>query len=204
MPLAPLTSKEILGSGVSVKEEFNEDVTEEIKGEPFEYEYEVINKVCNVNVIHEVIYFMIFDLRHEANAKVSCNLVKGLGEPYSCETCNTAISGKHNLRENHTAVKFGDKTFSRKSSRGETHESHTKKKCITVKFCKKTFPERKRPFSLRICEYIEEKTYTAVIFVRKTFHIEVVCIRSHMRLHTNEKPYSCEICNKGFHRKTIY
>jgi len=54
MPLAPLTDKEIFGIRVSIKEEFNEDVSEEtcvdIKEEPFEYTDEVSDELSDLEV----------------------------------------------------------------------------------------------------------------------------------------------------------
>ncbi|XP_037772921.1 uncharacterized protein LOC119568461 [Penaeus monodon] len=73
MPLAPLSGKEIVGTGVSVKEELSEDVTDdaclEIKEEPLDGD-EARNDVCNVNVMHESHFFHnLHDLRHESHAK---------------------------------------------------------------------------------------------------------------------------------------
>ncbi|XP_037773047.1 zinc finger protein 79-like [Penaeus monodon] len=192
--LAPLTGKEILGIGV--KEEFSEDVAEDtcldMKEEPLDYGDETRNGVCNVNVLHGSHFFHnLHDLRPEAHAKDSCNLVQDGNDmsknllrymrthtkekPYSCEICNKAFSYKSSL---------------------EIHmRRHRKEKTYSCEICNKAFYLKSHVVRhMRV--HTKEKPYSCEI-CNKAFSYRASQV-SHMRLHTQEKPYSCEICNKHF------
>ncbi|XP_037773050.1 zinc finger protein 233-like [Penaeus monodon] len=101
MPSAPFTGKEISSTGVSVKEELSEDVTDDtclkIKEEPLDYGDEPRNEVCNVNVIRENLFLHNpLDLRHKSYAKDSCNLVQDCNDmskvPFRAKDCGKTCS----------------------------------------------------------------------------------------------------------------
>ncbi|XP_037773021.1 zinc finger protein 568-like [Penaeus monodon] len=212
MPSAPFTGKEIVGTGVRVKEELSEDVTEdtclEIKEEPLDYGDEPRNEVCNKNVIREnLLLHNPLDLRYESYAKYSCNLVQDGNAmskvPFGVKDCGKTCSSdevqvmyEERLKED-TQLKLEStrkcfacqvcgKELSKESHIRIHMRVHTKEKPYNFDICNKTFPSKsdlERHESCEICN--------------NTFSWKKNLLR-HMRTHTKEKPYSCEICNKAF------
>ncbi|XP_037772997.1 zinc finger protein 32-like [Penaeus monodon] len=200
MPLASVRGKEIFGTGISIKEEFSEYVTEdsclEIKEEPLDYGDEARNEVCNVNVIHESHFFHnLHDVSHDAHAKDSCNLVQycnvkerlkedtqlkveSTKKCFACEVCGKELSQKR-----HVSIHM---------------RVHTREKPYNCETCYKTFPS-KGDLEKHGDIHIKEKPYNCEI-CSKTFSYKSSFLK-HMIMHTEEKPYSCELCNKAFSRK---
>ncbi|XP_037772988.1 zinc finger protein 510-like [Penaeus monodon] len=137
---AELRVQEIFGTGVSIKEELQEGVTDEtcleIKDEPLDFGDETMNEASDAKVIHE------------ANAKDSCNLVHYchgmLRLPFVAENCGNQCSGeneniyKERLKEdaqlkmkarlNQFVCEVCGKNFSQKSHLNVHVRVHTKEK----------------------------------------------------------------------------
>ncbi|XP_037773030.1 zinc finger protein 594-like [Penaeus monodon] len=217
LPSAPLTGKEIVGTGVSFIEELIEDVTEdtclEIKEELLDYGDEARNDLCNMNIIHESHFFHnLPDLRHEAHAKDLCNLVQDCNDMSkvsfgakdcgkTCSSDGVQVCGKELSKESHIRIHM---------------RVHTKEKPYNFDICNKTFPSKsdlERHESCEICNnafscnlvahirgHTKEKPYCCEN-CNKAFSYKG-SLEIHMRRHRKEKTYSCEICNKAFYLKS--
>ncbi|XP_037772939.1 gastrula zinc finger protein XlCGF67.1-like [Penaeus monodon] len=183
VPQDPLTNEETFSTGVSIKEEPIDSVTEEtcldIKEEPLDCEDEMRDEVSDVKVKRECHIFQnLHDLRHKAKAKELCDLVQkcndmlgvpfvvGKGKPYSCEICN--------------------KTFSVKSHLVRHMRVHTKEKPYSCEICSKAFTE-KCTLIRHMRVHTKEKPYSCEI-CSKAFSHKQIMVR-HMRIHTREKPF---------------
>ncbi|XP_037774942.1 zinc finger protein 37-like [Penaeus monodon] len=148
MPLPPLMDEEIPSTGVSVKEELREDISEdtclEIKEEQFDYADKKRDEVSDVKGSHECLVFHnLHDLRHEANDEK--------------DSCNLAQNHDDVLRVPLIVEDYGNQCS---SDQGMHTESHT--------------------------EDIEPK------WKRQSYLV------IHVRVHTKEKPYTCEFATRLF------
>ncbi|XP_037773036.1 zinc finger protein 383-like [Penaeus monodon] len=197
--------KEIVGIGVSIKEELIEDVTEdtclEIKEEPLDYGDETRNGVCNVNVIHESHFcHNLHDLRPEAHAKDSCNLVQDCNDmskvQFGAKDCGK--TWKVESTRKCFACEVCGKEVSQKSHINFHMGFHTMEMPYNCEICNKTFPS-KSDLEKHVDVHTEGKLYNCEI-CSKVFSYEPSFF-NHMLMHTVEKPYSYEICNKVISQK---
>nr|XP_027210847.1 zinc finger protein 271-like [Penaeus vannamei] len=192
IPLALLKDKEILGTGVSIKEELNEGVTEEIlqiKEELFDHADEGRDEV---EVKHEFLSFQdLQDLRHKTKEKDSCDI----------EDCNTLSRASIVAEENKKKCSSEeDQTKQKESCTEVTHRKVARKlKRFLCEVCGKTF-RNNTDLKIHLRVHTKEKPYSCDI-CNKDFSTKKGIVR-HIRVHTKEKPYSCEFCNKAFSRKS--
>jgi len=200
-PLAPATDEEIFSTGGSIKEEFTEYISEdacfEIKEEQFDYADKEKDEVNDVKMAQECLFFPnLHDLRHEAYAKDSYNLVQDrddiLRPPLILDNYGNRGSSD------------GDQAMHNESRKEDTNLTsnhiivHPKEKPYSCEICNKLFSKKfKLVYHMRV--HTKEKPYSCEI-CNKSFLSKSDLVR-HIRIHTNEKPYSCEICNKAFSRK---
>ncbi|XP_047468534.1 zinc finger protein 84-like, partial [Penaeus chinensis] len=225
MPLAPLTDEEIYGTGVSIKEELNEEISEdtciEIKEEPFDFADKEIDEVNDEKLKHKYLYFHNLDeLRHESNTKNTCKLVQDrngmlLRATFMTENSLNKISSdgdqamhKENLKQDtqpkveatlkRFACEVYGKKFSQKRNFNIIMRVHTKEKPFSCEICSKTFYQKHKLINhMRV--HTKEKPFSCET-CSKAFSEKGSLVR-HMRVHTKEKPFSCEICSKAFSEK---
>ncbi|XP_063607246.1 zinc finger and BTB domain-containing protein 24-like [Penaeus indicus] len=168
MPLAPPTDKEIFSTGVSIKEELTEYISEdtcvEIKDEQFDYADKERDEVKDVKVTHGCFsVHNLHDMMYEAKEKDSYNLDRDdmLGTPL------IAAHYGHKRSSDRVKAKHKESRIEDTNHINNDIEFHRQEKPYTGEHCNKVFSSK---FSLGY----------------------------HMRPHTKEKPYSCEICNKAF------
>lgn len=114
--------------------------------------------------------------------------------PHKCDTCG--------------------KSFRRKSSMKEHMHTHMDKKPFACKQCPKTFGSRRgldhhelvhlkgilpdNDPRWKWCEYKKKTVECDICF--KT--LNVYSLKDHKRIHANEKPFKCNVCDKSFRIKT--
>ena len=105
-------------------------------------------------------------------------------KPYTCSVCNKGFAQIGNLRV-HERIHSGDKPY-----------------CCEK--CDKRFKGsgelRKHTVSMHDASLGKTLNCT---FCEKTFHL-LYNLKTHMRIHTGERPYVCEICGKTFRTPTTY
>ncbi|XP_037774672.1 zinc finger protein 383-like, partial [Penaeus monodon] len=180
MPLAPLKDEEIYGTGITIKEELNEDVTKEtyldIKEDPFDYTDEGRDEGSKVKVDlqelrHEGMKGLVYLIQDSTDIDDVCykkiHPINFNDKPYRCQICN--------------------KTFTDTCSISRHMKAHTKKKPYNRKICNKTFSGRGHLLD-HIRVHTEEKPYNCKI-----------CNKT---LRTKKKSNNYEICNKAFSTKS--
>ncbi|XP_037774556.1 zinc finger protein 189-like [Penaeus monodon] len=222
IPLAQLSDEEMLGTGVCIKRELDEGVTEdmylEIKEEPYDYADEAKYKVSEVKVKEEFLFFKdLQDLRQDANEKGSCDFTEDCndissGGPLVAEDCGNRCSSDWDeapLKETYEEVTHGKvdrklkcfscevcgKTFDNKTYIKIHMRVHTKEKPYGCEFCNKAF-SRKSDQVKHKRVHTKERPYSCEI-CKQAFSQKKSLVK-HMRVHTKEKPYICEICNRAF------
>ncbi|XP_037774665.1 zinc finger protein 611-like [Penaeus monodon] len=157
IPLAPLKDEEIYGTGITIKEELNEDVTKEtyldIKEDPFDYTDEGRDEGSKVKVDLQ-------ELRHEANENDLCILIQD-----STDVDDICYKKVHPINFNDKSYRYQicNKTFTCGISRHM--KSHTKKKPYKCKNCNKTFPGNRHLMD-HIRVHTEEKPYNSKICIK--------------------------------------
>ncbi|XP_047489063.1 gastrula zinc finger protein XlCGF71.1-like [Penaeus chinensis] len=139
MPLAPLTDEEFYGTGVSIKKELSEDISEdtciEIKEEQFDYAEKPFScEICNKAFSKKKT--LVQHMRVHTKEK-----------PFSCEICSKAFSDKGTLvkqlrvhtKEKPYSCEICRNTFSQKGSLERHMEVHTKEKPFSCEICSKAF-----------------------------------------------------------------
>ncbi|XP_037774630.1 uncharacterized protein LOC119571360 [Penaeus monodon] len=224
IPLTPYKEEERFSIGVSIKEEINDNITEDtcvdIKEEPLDYADKERAEVSDMKVDHKYLFSHdLHDLRHEVKITDSCNLVQDrsdlLRTLFLAEDCGNKASSdvnqvmhKESLKEdtqpkmeatlNCFVCQVCGKKFSRKSHINIHMRVHTKEKPYRCDICYKDFSQRSNLVShMRV--HTKEKPYSCEI-CNKAFSKRDYIV-THMRVHTKEKPYSCGICNKAFSQK---
>lgn len=194
IPLVPLMDKEIVGTGVSIKEERRgviEEIYLEIKEEPLDHVDEARDEVSEVKVESEFLAFNdLEDPRNEASEKDLCDTI---------EDCNT-LKAPYVVEENEKKGSLAEDQAKQEESHEEvTHRKVNKKfKFIVCEVCGKTI-YRERYIKIHMRVHTKEKPFTCDI-CSKNFTQKSSLVK-HMRVHTNKRPYNCEICNKDFAEK---
>ncbi|XP_037773285.1 zinc finger protein 84-like [Penaeus monodon] len=226
MPLAPLTDKEIFGIRVSIKEEFNEDVSEEtcvdIKEEPFEYTDEDFGKkyisdrdqATNDESYKDATHGKVDGkfVAEKCENKWSSNEDQATYNENYKEVTNgemraelTRIVGKMCYKKV-KPINFNDKPYSMICNKALSDTCniirhmrvHTKENPYICEICSKAF-SRKSHLMEHIRIHTKEKPYSCKI-CNKTFRSRSRLV-NHTRIHTNKRPYSCDICIKAFSEK---
>ncbi|XP_037784751.1 zinc finger protein 484-like [Penaeus monodon] len=194
MPLDPLMDEEIFSRGVSVKEDFNYDVTRDIHEANAKDSCKVVhnrNMLKAPSVTEEYGYKCPSDgdqtiqkgiLKEDTQLKVKATL-----NCFVCEVCSKKFSAKSHITI-HMRV-------------------HTKEKPYSWDICNNAFPSKsdlvkhirvhtkEKPYmSSDLESTYEEKPYCCEICIRPLHKTKLVTYE----VHTKEKPYSCEFATKAF------
>ncbi|XP_037773756.1 zinc finger protein 473 homolog [Penaeus monodon] len=175
IPLAQLSDEEMLGTGVCIKRELDEGVTEdmylEIKEEPYDYADEAKYKAgCNE--------------KGSCDFTEDCNNISS-GAPLVAEDCGNRCSSDWDeapLKETYEEVTHGKvdkklqrflcevcgKTFYNKTYIKIHMRVHTKEKPYSCEFCNKAFSRKSDQVKHK--EYIQRRGHTAVKFASKPSH----------------------------------
>ncbi|XP_037773032.1 zinc finger protein 271-like [Penaeus monodon] len=233
MPSAPFTGKEIVGTGVSVKEELSEDVTEdtclEIKEEPLDYGDEVRNEVCNLNDCNDMskVPFRAKDcgktcssdgvqVMYEERLKEETQLiVEPTSKCFACEVCarkclkrvTSTFTWESTKKEKQYNCETCNKTFHSKSDVEKHVDVNTEGKPYNYE----------KPYSYELYNKSISQKHNLVKNMRvhtkkKTYSCDTCSKKfserrylvKHIRIHTKEKPYICEICSNTFSLKSIW
>ncbi|CAG9772963.1 unnamed protein product [Ceutorhynchus assimilis] len=134
-------------------------------------------------------------------------------KPFVCTFCDKGFISSSQLKK-HMMVHTGEKpytcwicgqSFRRKETRDTHARYHTGERPFSCKICEKAYIHKSHLRKHIKTQHVngQEKKFEYCMICSKKFH-SVTSLKAHIRLHTGQKPFTCNFCNKCYvNRKTL-